>query len=160
MKRSVAATTAVLALAAPSVAAGAIKTYGGKIDDGGKIGIDVDLAGGDPAEITELRFKRFPATCSVTGPSLLTGTVAFTGFSLPTNHFLFDDDVDANGSHLYFEGGFRKDARRIVGEIKDKAVFTADPGPAQTCTTKKRDYTAERGAPGAKAPAHTVVSAR
>ena len=153
MKRIIAAVVLAGALAVPAGADAAVKTYGGKINKGGRIGIDVNLAGGVPMQIMEMRFKKFPANCSVSGPSVLKGAVAFTDFFVnPNNYrFAFDGDVDGMGSHLLFNGKFNDSAKKVNGEVDVKAVFGPDPGPAQTCNTKTRNYSAERGAKAPKA---------
>jgi hypothetical protein len=143
MRRLTICLAAAAALALPASAAGAIKTYGGSINLGGKIGVHVDLQGGDPYQVTEMAFKKFPAQCSPGPNGLLQSGFSFSNTLVENKRFLVDDDLPGGDGHLYFKGEFSHQAKRLDGRVK-ATLNHVPPGDA-TCITAKRGYEAQRG---------------
>jgi hypothetical protein len=140
-----AATTAAAALALPASAGAAEKFYGGKINNGGKIGIEAELVNGKPIQILAMRYKNLVGDCEGT-PSLLEATWTFNNFVVDQNRFA-TKGADPSGDHrLLFRGTFRQQGRKVEGQIKE-GPSEFNPGPV-TCTSPKRGYAAKRGAGG------------
>jgi len=139
MKRLTICLAATAALALPAGAGAAEQFYGGKINKGGAIGVDVTTVNGKPFTVDAMRYKNFPAKCNG-NPSLIGATWTFT------NVFVENNRVNVNGSsggsQILFKGRFRKQNRKLVGEIKEGP---SEFEPGVTCTSPKRDYSAKRG---------------
>ncbi|MGI9019348.1 MAG: hypothetical protein ACR2G3_01385 [Solirubrobacterales bacterium] len=144
MKRLIICLAASTALAVPASAAAAEQFYGGKIEGGGKIGVDVTWVNGKPFQVDAMRYRGFPANC--TGGNFLIGsTWDFNAATVNDNRFTIDGG-DGMGSKIFFKGRFRRQGRKLVGEIKEgPSTFGGEAG---TCTTAKRGYTARRGDDG------------
>jgi hypothetical protein len=139
MKRLTICLAVTAALALPATAGAADKFYGGKIDNGGKIGIDATLQGGEPFQILAMRYANFPANCDGT-PATIGGTWSFTNGFVVNNKF--DLSGSDGGSQLFFKGEFKQGGRKIEGKIKEGP--SEFPGGA-ICTSPKRNYDAKRG---------------
>jgi hypothetical protein len=134
----------IAALALPASAGAAVKTYGGKIEGGGRIGIDVRLARGVPKEVEALTLKRFPYQCTGSGAVVLNSVITALNLTVADKKFGIDA-TDTFGNHLLFKGKFRQRGSEIAGRLQ-RTVTGVDPGD-QTCTSKTRDYSVVRGAP-------------
>ena len=138
---------ATAALVLPATAGAAEKEYGGKINDGGKIGIIANLTGGEATEVTQMTFKKFPAHCdNFQGGGLnavIGATYDFTGVTVVDNKFVVDEDVSKRGNtpHLFFKGTFSHQDKQIDGKVQ--ATF----GPPDNCNSPKKGYSAKRGNP-------------
>lgn len=142
MKRLTICLAASAALAVPASAAAAEQFYGGKIEGGGKIGVDVTWVNGKPFQVDAMRYKNFPANCDDVA-SVIGATWTFSNLLVEDNRFLVNDT--SGDSRLFFKGRFRRQGRKLVGEIKEGP--TEFPGGV-TCTTARRGYTAGRGNDG------------
>jgi hypothetical protein len=129
------------ALVLPASADAAVKTYKGKIEEGGKIEIDVKVKRGVPKEVLELRLKKFPYKCTTSGNVVLDSTISALSLTVTEKKFVLDSD-DSTGGHVLFKGTFKHDGKDVLGKIQ-RTVTGVTPGN-QTCRSKKRDYSADR----------------
>jgi hypothetical protein len=142
MKRALIGLGLCVALMAPATASGAEKTFVGKVNGGGKIGIAADVVGGKAVEVTHMRMRKVRAHCQISGGALLSGTFDFSGLLVNgNNRFKFDDDL-GGGESLFFKGTFKRRAKRVEGSLQTRLHFT---GPDEYCNTGKRGYKAKRG---------------
>jgi hypothetical protein len=151
MRRALIGIGLCVALAAPATASGVEKTFAGKVNSRGKIGITADVVDRHAVEVTHMRLKRVRIHCS-NGGGTVSATFNFNNlFVNGNNRFIFDKDYSAagiNDAHLLFKGTFKRHAKRVEGSLKD--TFH-DIGTNQDCNTGKRGYEAKRG-PLPKAP--------
>lgn len=134
------------ALALPATAGAAEQFFGGKIDNGGTIGIDVTTQGGDPFQVNAMRYKNFPMNCSILGPATADGTWTFTNFLVINDKFNFNGDA-SNGDHLEWKGTFTNGGKKIdPGKLK-AGPLDGGAGVGE-CTSARRNYSAKRGAKG------------
>jgi hypothetical protein len=156
MKRALIGVGLCVALAAPAAGSGVEKTFEGKVNGGGKIGIAADVVDGHAVEVSHLRFKRVRVHCE-NGGGTVKATFNFNNLFVNGNdRFIFDEDYSAPGvtdAHLLFKGEFRRRAKKVEGSLKDKFH---DTGTDQDCNTGKRGYEAKRG-PLPKAPARAAL---
>jgi hypothetical protein len=134
-----------VALAAPATASAVEKTFVGKVNGGGKIGITADVVDGHAVEVAHMRLKNVRVHCD-NGGGTVSATFNFNNlFVNGNNRFLFDEDYSAAGvsdAHLLFKGTFKRHAKRVEGSLKD--TFH-DIATNQDCNTGKRGYEAKRG---------------
>lgn len=142
MKRLTICLAATAALALPPTAGAAEKFFGGKLEKGGTIGVDVTTVNGKPFQVDAMRYKNFPAICDGT-PSLIGATWDFTNALVDQNRFNIQGSD--GGQRLSFKGRFRRQGRKLVGELKEGP---SDFGGGVTCTSARRGYNAKRGANG------------
>lgn len=142
MKRLTICLAASAALALPAGAGAAEQFYGGKISNGGTIGVDVTTVNGKPFQVDAMRYKQFPASCDGV-PSVIGSTWSFTNVFVENNRFTVNGA--SGGSQLIFKGRFKKQGRKVSGELKEGP---SDFGGGTICTSAKRDYNAKRGGNG------------
>lgn len=132
------------ALAVPASTGAAEHFYGGKISNGGKIGVDVTTLNGKPFQVNAMRYKRLLATCT-TGSYTIGSTWTFTNFAVTNNKFAIDGP-SSEGDYLLFKGTFKKQGKRLEGRIQEGPTDFGPP--AGTCTSANRQYEAGRGNKG------------
>jgi hypothetical protein len=144
MKKLTICIAAAAILALPASASAASQFFGGKISNGGKIGVDVTTVSGDPFQIDAMAYKNLPASCTG-GPFLVSGTWTFTN-ALVTNNKFTIDGTSGMGDNVFFKGTFKRGGRKLEGRIQEGP---SDYGPpAGTCTSANRPYDAKRGDKG------------
>ncbi len=131
---------AVAALTLPATAGAAVKSYGGEINRGGKIGIRADFMGGDPTYIPSMAFKEFPATCN-RSPYHPKIHLDVTGIGPVTDKRFERDYQFGDGGYVFLKGTFKNAARRIEGVVKAKLKKNG----GRTCRTKERGYDVKLG---------------
>jgi hypothetical protein len=140
-------------VAVPASAQGAEKFYGGKINNGGTIGVEVEMLSGEPFQVLAMRYKKLNANC--TGGSFLIGSSWFFNNATVENDRFEIDGTSGSGGNIYFKGRFSPSAKRLEGQLQEGP--TNFGGNAGTCTSPKRGYTARRGADGPKPQAKAKV---
>lgn len=140
MRRALIGIGLCVALAAPATASGALKTFSGKLNGGGKIGIEADVIDGHAVQVTRLILKRVPAHCSQSGGSLIGAGYTFSGFLVNENNRFKTDSDDGADGHLVFQGTFKRHARRVEGSLTAKPHISGED-----CNTGKRHYEIGRG---------------
>ncbi len=144
MKRLIICLAATAALAVPSNAGAAEQFFGGKISNGGTIGVDVTTVSGDPFQVTAMRYKRLPASCTG-GPYLIGSTWYFSNVLVENNKFTIDGTAPS-GANLFFKGTFKRQGRKLEGRIQEGP--SPFGGAAGTCTSANRTYDTKRGEGG------------
>jgi hypothetical protein len=142
MKRFSICLAVTAALALPAAAGAAEKFYGGKINNGGKIGIDVTTLNGEPFEINGMAYRNVSAKCNG-NPSTIRADYIFDNFFVENRRFEVDDN--SGPDRLLFKGRFVRGDRRIEGALKEGP---SEFEPGVTCESPKRGYFARRNADG------------
>jgi hypothetical protein len=139
MKKLIVCVAAIASVAVVATALAGSSDYGGKIEKGGRIGIDTD---GGQDHVDRIRYEKFPATCNG-NPNFFIKATWIPASDVPIVDKEFATHLQSmKGDRLDMTGKLRHGGDKIVGDIKAKQIFD---GGATTCTTKKRDYTAKLG---------------
>jgi hypothetical protein len=145
MKRALIGVGLCVALAAPATASAVEKTFAGKVNGGGKIGIAAEVVDGHAVEVTHMRLKKVRANCTQSGGALVSAGYNFMNLLVNANgRFKIDEDTQSGEGHLFFKGEFKHRAKKVEGSLKAKLHFTVPP-PEEDCNTGKRGYKADRG---------------
>jgi hypothetical protein len=153
-----------LALALPSTAFGGdLVTYGGELDKGGKLSIDVtNDMDGNPIYVNELRWKNAKASCESVHNAKVSGHISYTspGVSITGNKFHAVAGTKGTSPYVNHSGTFKQHAKKLVGSLQMTLDTTFPDMHHEDCTTKKSDYATKRGAPGPKMNSRAVAKVR
>ena len=140
MKKLTACLVAAGCLALSANALAGASDFGGKIEKGGKIGIDTD---GGTAHVDRIRYEKFPATCNGNPNFVIKATwVPDTDVPITGNQFTMDLQDPVTGSTLHMTGTLKNGGTKIAGELKAKMFFN---NGNTKCTTRLRNYSATAG---------------
>ena len=140
MKKLTACLAVVGGVALVGTALAAPPDFGGKIEKGGKIGINTDDA---VTQVEAMRFEKLPTVCNHGVHALSSATWSFGNLNIgPDRKFLVEGED--NGSEIFLKGTFKNANQKVTGRIK----ATNKDNSLVRCVSRKRDYTAKLGDPG------------
>ena len=140
MKKLTACLAAAACLGLGANALAGSSDFGGRIEKGGKIGIDTD---GGTDHVDRIRHEKFPATCNGNPNYVVKATwVPASDVPITANEFAVDLEDPTTGSTLHMTGKLKNGGAKIVGEIKAKLFFN---NGNTKCTTRLRNYSAVAG---------------
>ena len=143
---------AAIALAIPTAASAARKTYGGTTDGGGQIALDVVVSKkGKVKRVTEIRAINLPSICEVSG-QLTTYTALPGPLGVVAKEFsaIYTQPTYLNESTV--EGRFTG-KKNVSGTLSFSYHFLADAQfPEEDCDTGPLGFRAKRNGPDAILP--------
>jgi hypothetical protein len=109
-----------------------------------RVTIKVRTRDGVARSIRSLRYRQLPASCELSGDSVVNDGWRFTRFRVNRQRRFSITGRVADGSTIDFTGRFSKSFNKVKGRFQSTVEF-AEPQP-KTCETVSAAYAARRGA--------------
>jgi len=140
MRKLAACITVVAGVMLVAAATAAPPDFGGKIEKGGKIGINTDDG---VTQVEAMAFKGLPTVCNHGVHAISQAKWSFSNVTVGPDHKFLVEGED-NGSEIFLKGTFKNANQKVTGQMK----ATNKDNTLGKCTSKKRDYVAKLGNPG------------